>query len=96
MNIPARTVIQDTARGTRKPTPIDGMVDSTLLLPSQRQAVDGLILDTSAGSDNSMCRPIRAEGSIVGAPTMPKGAQVKAFAPSTRTVKGRRMPVGQN
>jgi hypothetical protein len=96
MNIPARAVIQDTARGTRKPTPIDGMVDSTLLLPSQRQMVDGLIKDTSTGSGKSMCRPIRAEGSIVGAPAMPVGSHVKAYAPSTRTVKGRRMPVGQN
>jgi hypothetical protein len=96
MNIPARTVIQDTARGTRKPTPIDGMVDSTLLLPSQRQAVDGLITDTSTRAGMAERQPIRAEGSYVGAPTMPKGAQVKAFAPSTRTVKGRRMPVGQN
>jgi len=96
MNIPARAVIQDTARGSRKPTPIDGMVDSTLLLPSQRQAVDGLILDTSTRAGKAERQPIRAEGSIVGAPTMPSGSHVKAYAPATRTVKGRRMPVGQN
>jgi hypothetical protein len=94
MNVPA--VIQDTSRGAMKHSPIDGMVDSTMLLPSQRQAVDGLIKDTSTRAGMSERAPIRAEGSYVGAPSMPKGHAVKAFAPATRTVKGRRMPVGQN
>lgn len=96
MNFPSHPVIQDTARGTARHHAIDGMVDSTLLLPSQRQMVDGLIQDTSSRADKAMLRPIRAEGSIVGAPAMPRGQAAKAFAPATKTVKGKRMPVGQN
>lgn len=96
MNVPAHAVIQDTSRGAMKHQPIDGMVDSTLLLPSQRQMADGLIKDTSTRAGMAERQPIRAEGSIVGAPAMPKGAHVKAYAPATRTTKGRRMPVGQN
>jgi hypothetical protein len=96
MNFPMHPVIQDTSRGASRHHPIDGMVDSTLLLPSQRQAVDGLIKDTSTRSGKAEREPIRAEGSYVGAPAMPKGHAVKAYAPATRTAKGKRMPVGQN
>jgi len=96
MNVPAPAVIQDTSRGAMKHSPIDGMVDSTLLLPSQRQMVDGLIKDTSTRAGMAERAPIRAEGSIVGAPAMPSGHHVKAYAPATRTTKGKRMPVGQN
>jgi len=96
MNFAHRSVIENTSAGAMKHTPIDGMVDSTLLLPSQRQAVDGLILDTSTGSGMSTKEPIRAEGQYVGAPTMPVGAKVKAFNPKTTHPAGRRMPVGQN
>lgn len=96
MNFPSHPVIQDTSRGAMKHKPIEGMVDSTLLLPSQRQAVDGLIKDTSTRSGKAEREPIRAEGSYVGAPAMPKGKQVKAYAPATRTTAGKRMPVGQN
>lgn len=96
MNFAHRSVIENTSAGTRKHTPIDGMVDSTLLLPSQRQMVDGLILDTSSRSGMSEREPIRAEGQYVGAPTMPVGRKVKAFAPKTTHPAGKRMPVGQN
>jgi hypothetical protein len=96
MNIPAPAVIQDTSRGAMKHQPIDGMVQSTFLLPSQREMVDGLVLDTSTRSGMAERRPIRAEGSYVGAPAMPKGSQIKAYAPATKTAKGVRMPVGQN
>jgi hypothetical protein len=96
MNFAHRSVIENTSAGTRKHTPIDGMVDSTLLLPSQRQMVDGLILDTSSRSGMDQREPIRAEGQYVGAPTMPVGGKVKAFAPKTKQVAGKRMPVGQN
>jgi hypothetical protein len=96
MNFAHRSVIENTSAGTRKHTPIDGMVDSALLLPSQRQMVDGLILDTSTRSEMSQREPIRAEGQYVGAPTMPTGGKVKAFAPKTTHPAGRRMPVGQN
>jgi hypothetical protein len=96
MNFAHRSVIENTSAGAMKHTPIDGMVDSTLLLPSQRQMVDGLILDTSTRSGQSEREPIRAEGQYVGAPTMPVGGKVKAFAPKTTHPAGRRMPVGQN
>ena len=96
MNFNTPSVIQDTSRGVRKHTQVDGLVDSTMLLPSQRQAVDGLLQDTSSRAGKAERAPIRAEGSYVGAPSMPKGHAVKAFAPETRSVKGKRMPVGQN
>jgi hypothetical protein len=96
MNMNSPAVIQDTSRGAMKHTPIDGMVQSTFLLPSQREMVDGLILDTSTRAGMAERQPIRAEGSYVGAPAMPKGSHIKAYAPATKTAKGVRMPVGQN
>jgi hypothetical protein len=96
MNFAHRSVIENTSAGAMKHTPIDGMVDSALLLPSQRRAVDGLITDTSTRSGMSMKEPIRAEGSYVGAPTMPVGHKMKAYAPKTHSPAGHRMPVGQN
>ncbi len=89
-------VIQDTSRGTRSHKPIEGMVDSTLLLPSQRQSVDGLLKDTSSRAGKAEKEPIKAEGSYVGAPTMPAGKHVKAYDPVTKSKPGKRMPVGQN
>lgn len=96
MNFPSHPVIQDTSRGTSGHKPIDGMVDSTLLLPSQRQMADGVIQNTSSRAGKAEREPVRAEGSYVGAPAMPAGKQLKAYDPATRTVKGKRMPVGQN
>jgi len=96
MNFNVPPVIQDTSRGAMKHKPIDGMVDTTFLMPSQRQMADGLITGTSRGASRSEARPIRAEGSYVGAPAMPVGHHVPAFHPATRPVMGKRMPVGQN
>jgi len=96
MNFAHRSVIENTSAGAMKHTPIDGMVDSAMLMPSQRRMVDGLITDTSTHAGTSMKDPIRAEGSYVGAPAIPKGHHVPAHNPKTRHPAGHRMPVGQN
>lgn len=73
-----------------------GLLNTALLFPSQHQAVDGLLLNTSRGAEKASEEPIRARGSAVGAPTMPKGHHVPAFNPKTKTIPGVRYPVQQN
>lgn len=96
MNAHPLSVIQDTSAGMKHNKSIEGLVDSAMLFPSQREAVDGLIQDTSSRSGTAELAPVRAQGSAVGAPTLPKGSSVKAYAPATRGTPGKRMPVGQN
>jgi hypothetical protein len=74
---------------------VDGLIN-TALNAQQERYVDGLITDSSVGSRKASMAPIRAEGSYVGAPTMPVSANIKAFAPKTKSVVGMMLPVGQN
>jgi hypothetical protein len=74
---------------------VDGLLDTALNF-RQAQYVDGLIHDTGKGSKMASMEPIRAEGSYVGAPTMPRGAKAKGFSPKTKGHAGMLLPVGQN
>ncbi len=75
---------------------VDGLIDMASVNPGQERMIDGLIRNPSEGSEKAMERPIRAEGSYVGAPTIMAGHMPKAYAPKTKTKLGVRMPVGQN
>lgn len=73
-----------------------GLLNTALLFPSQHQMVDGLLLNTSRGAEKASQDPIRARGSAVGAPTIPRGQNVPAFNPKTKTTPGVLYPVKNN
>lgn len=74
---------------------VDGLLDTALNF-RQTRMVDGLIHDVGKGSKQASLEPIRAVGSYVGAPTMPKGSHVKMAAPKGKKPAGMLLPVQQN
>jgi hypothetical protein len=75
---------------------IDGLINTAIINAAQHRYIDGLITHADKGMGKSSLEPIRAEGSYVGAPTMPASKSKPVFAPKTKTPAGMIMPVGQN
>jgi hypothetical protein len=63
---------------------LDGLIDMSVS-SRQKQYIDGLI---NSPSRNDSLEPIKAEGSAVGAPTIPKGKKVKIAPMKTKEVPG--------
>lgn len=75
---------------------IDGLINTAIINAGQHRYIDGLITNADKGMGRASAEPIRAEGSYVGAPTMPRGKSKMSYSPKTMTPPGMRMPVGQN
>lgn len=95
MNAPPIIMNPSGVKATPKAV-MTGLLNTALLFPQQHQMVDGLIKDPSRGSEKAEEAPIRARGSAVGAPTLPRGSGVPAFNPKTKGHPGVLYPVKQN
>ena len=75
---------------------VEGLLNNAVVNVGQMHMIDGLITDSSRGGNEASEAPIVAVGSYVGAPTMPRGASMKARNPKTSKPAGMMLPVGQS
>ena len=75
---------------------VEGLLNNAVVNVGQMHMIDGLITDSSRGGNEASEAPIVAVGSYVGAPSMPRGASLKARNPKTKKQPGQMLPVGQS
>lgn len=75
---------------------VDGLINSALVSAKQHQYVDGLLTGGSEGGKKASKEPIKAVGSYVGAPVIPRGEKIPAYNPKTKSKGGMIYPVGQS
>jgi hypothetical protein len=92
-----RPIIQNASGDAGLPrNVVEGLLNNAVVNVGQMKMIDGLISDSSRGGDKASQAPIVATGSYVGAPSMPRGASIKARNPKTSKPAGQMLPVGQN
>lgn len=92
-----RPIIQNASGDAGLPrNVVEGLLNNAIVDVGQMKMIDGLIVDSARGGKEASQAPIVATGSYVGAPTMPRGASIKARNPKTSKPSGQMLPVGQN